>query len=47
MLIALAAVSVLQYVDYSLFTLSEWLICMSSYSLFAKMVIQVNQRVHK
>ena len=27
-----------KYVDYSLFTLSEWLICISSYTLFTRMV---------
>ena len=27
-----------KYVDYSLFTLSEWLICISLYTLFTKMV---------
>ena len=27
-----------KYVDYSLFTLSEWLICISSYALFTKIV---------
>ena len=35
---ALFSFFVLMSVDYSLFTLSEWLICVSSYTLLTKMV---------